>query len=433
MVEKVSEVFRSTGQPTITYVKRDNGALERKLEGYLDEAGQICLVTGPSKTGKTTLYKQVLATRNEIPLVVQCTADKKAADIWKEALEKVNFERESGSGTIFKQGSGVSLEASGEGGWGWLAKVTGKLQVNRTNAVDESTIRQRVLADPHPDLLIPILQRTCYVLVIEDFHYLADDEKVGLFQQWKRFIDSEITIIVLGTSHRAVDIANSNKDLIGRIGQIDVRQWSQEDLRKICDEGFKHLSASVSQGCISLIAQEAVGLPILVQQICLELFNLRRISTVKEAKKQRIHIDPADAKLAFYEVAHNRYNQFGSYYDTLIRGPREGARVYRTYELVLACFTVDPILFNLSRNEIDRRLVKLIAEDEKRPPATSVNSTLGALKKFQETRKFQLLEWMPVTGMLYIVEPAFLFYVRWRNKKGLGGQLDLFEELLNDI
>src|SRR5690606_8940721 len=94
---------------------------------------------------------------------------------------------------------------------------------------------------------------------------------------------------------------------------------------------------------------------------------------------------------------------------------------------------VDPILFNLSRSEIDRRLAKLLKGDETRPPAASVNSTLGALKKFQETRKFQLLEWMPAYSMLYIVEPAFLFYVRWRSKKDGGDQLDLFEELLGKM
>lgn len=433
MVDKVSEVFRSTGQPTVTYVQRDNGSLEKRLHGYLDEAGQICLVTGPSKTGKTTLYKQVLASRDELPLVVQCTKDKSAADIWKEALEKVSFERDSSSTSVFKKSANATVEAAGEGGWQWLAKVTGKLQLTKMNGSDESTIRQRVLAEPHPDLLIPILQSTRYVLVIEDFHYLEDDEKKGLFQQWKRFIDSEITIIVLGTSHRAVDIANSNKDLVGRIGQIDVRQWAVEDLQKICELGFKYLNSAASQGAIKLIAQESVGLPILAQQICLEMFNLRSINTVRDAKRRAVRIDIADAKAAFFEVAHNRYTQFASYYDTLIRGPREGARVYRTYELVLACFTVDPILFNLSRNEIDRRLAKLLTEDEARPPAASVNSTLGALKKFQETRKFQLLEWMPVSGMLYIVEPAFLFYVRWRNKRGGSEQLDLFEELLGGM
>lgn len=80
---KVADVFRTTGQPTITYVPRDSGHYEGRLNGHLNEKGQLCLITGPSKTGKSTLYKRVLEERDQIPLVVQCTAEKKCADIWR--------------------------------------------------------------------------------------------------------------------------------------------------------------------------------------------------------------------------------------------------------------------------------------------------------------------------------------------------------------
>lgn len=430
MTENVSDIFRSTGQPTITYVKRDDGVLESRLAGYLDEAGQICLVTGPSKTGKTTLYKQVLRERGNIPLLVQCTQTKLSSDIWKEALEGVDFERTTNTSNSSRARTEATIELGAEGGWKWLAKITGKIQAALGTELDESSARQRILAEPHPDLLIPILKNTNYVLVIEDFHYLQESEKVTLFQQWKRFIDSEISIIVLGTSHRAVDIAHSNKDLLGRIAHIDVKQWTIDDLKSICNAGFQHLKAEASENCINLIAQESVGLPILTQQICLELFNNEKIHTTKEARIKKMRFAKEAAEKAFYKVAITRYSQFNSYYDTLIRGPREGARVYKTYELVLACFTIDPILFNLSRNEIDRRLDKLLSQNETRPPAASINSTLGALKKFQEKRGFQLLEWIATSSMLYIVEPAFLFYVRWRNRPGDPQQLDLFELLV---
>jgi hypothetical protein len=57
---------------------------------------------------------------------------------------------------------------------------------------------------------------------------------------------------------------------------------------------------------------------------------------------------------------------------------------------------------------------------------------LGALKKFQERRGFNLLEWRPNEEILYIIEPSFLFYVRWRTQKNsVGEQLDLFERLLS--
>lgn len=93
MPELVAEIFKTIGQPTITYVQRDNGRLEKQLRDALNERGQLCLVTGPSKTGKTTLYKEILKERGEIPLIIQCDKSQTVSNIWKRALEFVDFER----------------------------------------------------------------------------------------------------------------------------------------------------------------------------------------------------------------------------------------------------------------------------------------------------------------------------------------------------
>ncbi|WP_321344463.1 AAA family ATPase [Breoghania sp.] len=431
-INKIADVFRTTGQPTVTYVERKSGDYEKKLSGYLDECGQICLVTGPSKTGKTTLYKRVLGNRGEIPLVVQCTVDRKCEEIWRVALEQVNFERISRRSNSEAVGTAMEAGADVEFGWHWLAKITGKLSASASESEAEDVVKERILSRPSPDLLIPILRDTNYVLVIEDFHYLDDKEKRVLFQQWKRFVDSEISIIILGTSHRAVDIANSNKDLIGRVSQIDIGRWSNEDLSKICRQGFEYLGYKAYSNIINTICTESVGLPIIVQQVCLQLFNNENIFLVNIAKKKEKKFDNRNCEDAFYEVASEKYSQLETYYQTLIRGPREKNRKYKTYELVIGCFSVDPISFSLTRKEIDERLDKVCVNSKSRPPAASINSTLGALKKFQDKRDFNLLEWRPSEDTLYIVEPTFLFYVRWRRKaeKGVGVQLDFLSELL---
>jgi len=433
MNTKVSDVFKTTGRPTVTYVQRESGALEKKLRGYIEEGGQLCLITGPSKTGKTTLYKQVLNEAHREPLVVQCTKDKKCEDIWKEALEGVNFERASSSSAKSGKKAVLSGEFSGQLGWSWLAKAVGKGSLILEKNSEETEIRERILSRPSPDLLIPILKHTHYVLIIEDFHYLDDKEKVLLFQQWKRFIDCEISILVLGTTHRAVDIAQSNPDLVGRIAQIDVKQWTVSDLIKICESGFQHLKSEITTYQKEKIASESVGLPILTQQICLEIYNKKNIYTIHDARKQQIAINDKYINSCLNSIASERYSQFGTYFNTLVRGPRENSRKYKTYELVLYCFTIDPIQFDLTRSEIDKRIATIELDSSERPPAASINSTLGALKQFQDRREFQLLEWRPSEDKLYIVEPSFLFYVRWRENKedSAGRQLDFLEILLN--
>ncbi|MCZ4344616.1 hypothetical protein [Devosia neptuniae] len=434
-VEKISAVFKTTGQPTVTYVQRDSGALERRLGSYLDEAGQLCLITGPSKTGKTTLYKKVLQERGLVPLVVQCTKGRTCEDIWRLALEGVNFERVIAVQQFSEKSSSMSVEAGTKIGWHWLAEVSGKIASSVDAKESESETREKIVSQPSPDLLIPILRHTNYILVIEDFHYLDESQKILLFQQWKRFIDSEITVLILGTTHRAVDIASSNKDLIGRIAQIDVTQWDRSDLIKICQTGFDYLKITAASVVQEFIATEAVGLPILVQQVCLEAVNRKDIYTVRDSKKKKISLSVGDVKAACHQVAGGKYTVFGTHYETLIRGPREKLRKYKTYELVLACFAIDPIKFSLTRSEIDSRISRVSNSDAIKPPAASINSTLGALKQFQDKRDFELLEWRVREDKLYIVEPSFLFYVRWRRseRNQSGEQLDLFEGLLNEI
>jgi hypothetical protein len=430
-MDNVADVFKTIGQPSITYVKRDSGRLEKQLRDALNERGQLCLITGPSKTGKTTLYKEILSERGDVPLVVQCDRSLTVDMVWRKALESVNFERIEGETSGNTKSIAGEIEVEGGLGWKWLAKAAGRLQASAANDTSEGETRSRILADPGPDLLIPLLKSTRYVLVIEDFHYLLDAEKVTLFQQWKRFIDNEVSVIILGTTHRAVDIANSNKDLLGRISQIDVGHWSLADLTRICHQGFDYLKTSLSNDIAKFICTEAAGLPIIVQQVCQNLFTSRDLVTVAQARRATWTPKKDDTRSSLHLVARQQYTQFESYYGTLISGPRESARKYRTYELILACFTLDPVKFSLKRYEIDQRLGKMSLSAEDMPPAASLNSTLGALKTFQERRGFELLEWRPAENILYIIEPAFLFYVRWRRVKvPEATQLDLFEELL---
>jgi hypothetical protein len=108
--------------------------------------------------------------------------------------------------------TGKSGKTSGTGkvagtvGWSWLAGLLGEVSVGVERSMSELQIRERILAEPSPHHLIPVLRNLPVVLVVEDFHYLEDDVKRKVFQQWKVFVDSEVSVIVVGTTHHAVDL-----------------------------------------------------------------------------------------------------------------------------------------------------------------------------------------------------------------------------------
>jgi len=428
--EELTAVFRTVGQPTVTYVERESGALERELDGALSENGQLCLICGPSKTGKSTLYREVLRRRGEVALVVRCDRRLTAEYVWLRALEEVDFERVESRTRTGSTAGAVEGEVSGKLGWGWLAEATARFKGSLQHSNSEADVKKRVLAAPGSDLLIPILKYSNYRLIVEDFHYLADDEKIILFEQWKRFTDNEISVVVLGTTHRAVDIANSNKDLVGRITQINIGHWSDVDLMKVAVKGFEYLNIKIDDVCAKNIAHEAVGLPIIVQQTCLSLVTSDGSKFRCDVRGKNSLIDTGKIGVALNNVATKRYGQFEDSYTTLVKGPRERARKYKTYELVLGSFALDPIKFSLHKSELLARIAKIQIPDDERPPEPSVKSTLSALTQFQQNRGLELLEWRPKQQMLHMTEPAFLFYVRWRLPRAPGTSLaELFSKL----
>lgn len=409
----IYDVFKTQGQPQITYVKRKDGDFEKRLSQALDNKGTLCLLTGPSKTGKTTLYTHVLNERNQEPLIIRCSNSLKQEEFWRQALEKVDFER------IKEHQKGMKRETKlrGKIGWNWLIGLTAETDIACNSGKNETESREKILAEPNPCHIIPILKNSQYILVVEDFHYLNEQTQLSIFQQWKIFIDSEISVIVIGTTHHASDLAFANKDLVGRISQINISTWETDDLGKICTQGFQHIKVSLERSLKNIIAKESVGLPIITQSVCLELLIDKDIKVLEGIKYGEIVFKKHDIFSALHGVAKNKYTQFEAIYDKLKEGPRKKARKYETYELILAAFSLDPLKFSLSKDEIVERLKEMPIAEKAKPPIPSINSTMNALKDFQKRNGLILLEWHSRSKSLYILEPAFLFYLRWRKER----------------
>lgn len=208
---KITDVFRSLGQPTVTYVRRDAGKYERRLSGALDVKGQLCLLTGPSKTGKTTLYKKVLEEKQLLPLTVRCDGNLNQEQFWRRGLESLNFERVKEYSSTMGRELSTTGKILGAIGWKWLAGLSGEVSADLKSTRSEGEVREKIIANPSPAHLVPALKNLPIVLVIEDFHYLTPDVQKIIFQQWKTFIDDEVSVIVIGTTHHAIDIATANR------------------------------------------------------------------------------------------------------------------------------------------------------------------------------------------------------------------------------
>jgi archaellum biogenesis ATPase FlaH len=424
---KVADVFKIVGTPTYTYVEQDNGFFEKNLKSGILANGTICLLTGPSKTGKTSLYNKVLKDLNLEPLIVRCDSEVTVAEFWKKALEKIKFERVQSKEILTGSTKKADIKTGAEFGWKWLAKVLGEVNLGIENEKSETQIRELIISNPSPDHLIPVLKELNLFLVAEDFHYLKPEVQKIIFQQWKTFVDEEVSALVVGTTHHAVDIALANNDLSGRIVHIEMGIWKKQDLEQIITKGFNTLNMDISENMSNLIIDEATGLPIIVQSVCLQHFIDKNVIKINNTSKRLdIPLTKESVLQSLHNVATMRYSTYSTFFEILSAGLR--ANKYDTYKLVLTTFSLDPPQFFLTRNEIDTRLLTVIKDTTKLPPPNSISSMLRSISQLQQKKQLELLEWSEIQNKLFILEPAFLFYIRWKEKRTTPVKYeDLFE------
>lgn len=419
------EVFPAVGTPTYTYVKREDGQYERQLMSGLTNPGQICLLTGPSKTGKTSLYKKVLPDLQRQAVTIRCTGKLSPSDFWASALEELNFESIAERSSTWGIDTSAKIGIRGEAGWSWIAKMLASIGFNVKGSGQYQIKKEVVRAGIGSKHLIPILKELPVQLIVEDFHYLEEQTKIEIFQQWKAFVDEGVSVLLVSTTHHAADIARSNPDLSGRTRFINVDKWSEADLSQIPDQGFRILNINSTAMIHRKIAAESVGLPIITQQICQEI-AVGHDNSPGRRRSANVQIDAVSDALDY--VANNLYTNHKGDYDLLITGPRKRRRKHATYEKILASFALDPLRYSLPHHELLKRIEQLNSGGEK-IPTQSINTALKALGKFQERARVRLLDWHESEKILYIAEPSFLFYLRQKLDNAAGD--DIAQKLMN--
>lgn len=411
-VSSVFDVFKTQGSPRVTYVERDAGRYEYALEQALTSSGLLCVLTGSSKTGKTTLYTKVARDKKLLVVRVPCNSELTIQEIWRKALEQVHYARVVQDNETARVEVGGSGELGGRIGIPSFAGITGKSAANIQRARESRTTTESVFGAPSPEHLIPLLKNRRAILVFEDYHYLRPEVQKPLFQQWKFLVDEEISVLVVGTTHHAADLAQANTDLIGRVSHIELPRWQRSDLLEIARKGLEYLGVGIDDGFVEQVAQESVGLPLITQAVLQDLLGAHGITSVQPMRKE-LEVDQAEVFATLYTVATTRFNAFQLLYERLARGPREDRRKFNTYEMILSTFGLDPITFSLSRGELIDRLHALPVDPAMVPTGSAVATSLRSMGSLQESLAVRLLEWNESHQRLYIIEPTFLFFLRW--------------------
>ena len=105
-------------------------------------------------------------------------------------------------------------------------------------------------------------------LVIDDFHYIPDDDRSGIVRTLKGAVFNGLKVVLLSTPHRAFEAIKAEAEVTGRFRHVTVPIWEPVDLKTIANVGFSALNVACPSEIINVFAREAQASPLLMQQFC---------------------------------------------------------------------------------------------------------------------------------------------------------------------
>ena len=393
MALKYEDVFRPGAFPEYTYISRKSAVSDLSYEFRLEQAikvsGFLTSLVGPSKMGKTILCEKVIGLEK---IVEVSGADfDENTDFWKLAASKVGLAYEG-------QFSSEKI----------IPDTRDKYGKKEVYALTK-------------DKIIEYYKQEKLVMVIDDFHYAPPEKRMQIAQQLKDAIRRGFKAIVVSLPHRADEAIRQNADLSGRLSLINMEAWEVKDLKEIAKIGFAKLDIEIEDDIAEKIAIESLTSPQLMQYICLNICTILELS---QSGEKRVCSDILETAYR-YTTANFEYGDVVAF---LKKGPNprgksrkhfkaKDGRSYDLYELIVKSIAENPPIMQLEFEDVQERIVKLLDDDSEKPKAQAIREHLTKLQELINGREdiFRVLDWKE--GTLYILDPLFLFYLRWGGTK----------------
>ncbi len=386
---KPEDVFKPGAFPEYTYVSRnyENTGIsyELRLKQALRTAGCLTSIIGPSKMGKTILCEKVIGFENIVEI---SGADfNETIDFWATVAAKAElpYRGEITTGKEVSGGAGSEMDQKKE-----------KYTLSKDRVIQYYNVKNKVL-------------------VIDDFHYASKEMQLKMAQQLKDAIRRELKVVVVSLPHRSDDTIRQNADLSGRLSLITIESWKADDLKQIALMGFQKLNISISDNVAGQLAVECLTSPQLMQYICLSICTLLEEAggTVVTEGILRLAYRFTTVNLNYADVV-----------SVMSKGPNtrgKSRKLYKTtfgqdldlYGLILESLAKNPPVVKLDFEIIYERIMDLILGDQEKPKKQPVKEHLNKLQGILEEREdiYKVIEWKD--DMVYILDPLFLFYLRW--------------------
>ena len=391
---KAENIFKPGAFPEYTYVSRnyENTGIsyELRLKQALRTAGCLTSIIGPSKMGKTILCEQVIGLDNIVEV----------------------------SGADFNENTDFWAIIAAKVGLPYMGEITTERASTEGKSEERDSKSEKYILSK--DKIIRYYIENNKILVIDDFHYASTEMQMKMAQQLKDAIRRELKVVVVSLPHRA-DAIRQNADLSGRLSLINIETWKEEDLKKIAIKGFDKLEIKITDNIAEKLAVECLTSPQLMQYICLSICTL-----LEDEKKQEVNDEILEKAYRFTTINFN----YADVVSVLIKGPNprgQQRKLYRTvdgkeldlYGIIVESLAKNPPMTELDFESFYNRIFNVIEENDRlKLEKQTVRNHLNHLQELLEGKEeiYRAIEWKD--GKVYVLDPLFLFYLRWGRING---------------
>ena len=412
---RTAKVFTPGGFPTVTYVSLEESVLEKKIESAKDYLAKLIVLTGATKSGKTVLVDRVYPRLTNVWIDGGSVENEES--FWNTALEQLNTFTDISESELVIDRQNLEGGMEGTAGIGIIkGDISAKISVggeNHVNVQHERHLTAKVAA-------IKALQNSDMALIVDDFHYIEKEIQKRLVRALKSPIMHGVPVIFIAIPNRKYDAVNVEREMTGRIENIEMPIWGKRELREIAEKGFNALNVNVSESAIEYMALAAYGSPFLMQEFCKSLCIKYGIEETLDTTVT-ISLGKGEVEEIFVDIAEHSGRPV---FERLKKGPRartdrkqrhlKNGIVTDIYGLVMEGFKVlKPGVETVNYEQL-RNQIKEISQDNL-PQKNEISRVLDQIAKisYSDATSTPVIDWQKNENIITITDPFFAFFLKW--------------------
>lgn len=227
--------------PVLTYVERYDRSwleygvkrtLDQTLQTEIENIGTLTIVSSNSKMGKSSLLKRNLTKAKYIEISGQELLNINIYQLLSNKLGLLSMQKKTNK-------TGIKLLSVSE-----EVQYDINLKSNCIKCLIENKI----------------------TVLIDDFHYLPEEQKRELSFELKSLIE-QVKVIITTHPNKKHELTGYNPDLNGRVEIISITLWADQEIREIYEKGFGSSKYPISPELIDYCVKKAINSPQIAQQL----------------------------------------------------------------------------------------------------------------------------------------------------------------------